>query len=222
MFCDTQKIASSYETDNKLTIYLLEFCCTQPFIFPCLRLLLAVSFGDTEPYASGSATLFSEDQFDGSTAHCIRYADPQHTMALRTVLWLQKHRLVEVGRHLLRSSTSTPLLKQDQPQQVAQDYVQMAFEYLHSSLTLTSLTVELLSYAQTEFQLFQFLPVASWPVSGHYSEESGSLFFIPPTHSGLYTHWWDPPWAFSSLGWTIPALSLSSYESRSNPFIIFI
>ena len=121
MFCDTQKIASSYETDNKLTIYLLEFCCTQPFIFPCLRLLLAVSFGDTEPYASGSATLFSEDQFDGSTAHCIRYADPQHTMALRTVLWLQKHRLVEVGKGPLEVTRSNPLLRQGHLEPAAQD-----------------------------------------------------------------------------------------------------
>lgn len=193
MFCDTPKNASSYETDNNLTIYLLEFCCTWPFTFPCLRLWLAVSFGDTEPYASGSAALLSEVQFDGNTARRIRYADTQHTTALKTVLWLQKHRLVEVGRHLLRSSTPTPLLKQDQPQQVAQDCVQMAFVYLHGSLTLTNPTVELFSYVQMEFQVFQVLPIASRPVSRHYWEDSGSLIFISHTHSGNYTYWWDPP-----------------------------
>ena len=45
--------------------------------------------------------------------------------------WVRdSHRVVEVGRHLLSSSSPNALLKQGQLQQVAQDYVQSGFEYL--------------------------------------------------------------------------------------------
>lgn len=160
--------------------------------FPVIGSCRLVSFGDTKPYASASATSFSEVQLDGNTAHCIRYADTQHTTALRTLLWLHKHRLFDVGRNLLRSPTPTPLLKHDQPQQVAQDSVQMAFECVHSSLTLISLPAELFSYAQMEFQVFQFLLIVSWPVTGHYCEESGSLSFIPP-HIQIFRYMDETP-----------------------------
>ena len=40
------------------------------------------------------------------------------------------HRMVEVGRDLWRSSGPNPLLKQGHLEPVAQDHVQMAFEYL--------------------------------------------------------------------------------------------
>lgn len=56
----------------------------------------------------------------------------------------------------------------------------MAFEYAHSTLTLTNLTVELFSHAQIELQVFQFLLIVSWSVTGHCCKESGSLSFIPP------------------------------------------
>ena len=45
--------------------------------------------------------------------------------------WVRdSHRMVEVGRHLLSSSSPNALLKQGQLQQVAQDHVQSGFEYL--------------------------------------------------------------------------------------------
>ncbi|KAK4827068.1 hypothetical protein QYF61_013709 [Mycteria americana] len=43
---------------------------------------------------------------------------------------LVSHRMVEVGRDLLRSSSPIPLLKQGQLDQTAQDHVQLGFEYL--------------------------------------------------------------------------------------------
>lgn len=42
----------------------------------------------------------------------------------------QNHRAVEVGRHLWRTSSPTPLLKQDHLELVMQDHVQTGFEYL--------------------------------------------------------------------------------------------
>jgi len=45
-------------------------------------------------------------------------------------MFSQNHRLVEVGRDLRRSSCPTLLLKQVHLEPVAQDNVQMAFEYL--------------------------------------------------------------------------------------------
>jgi len=44
--------------------------------------------------------------------------------------WSVLHRMAEVGRDLWRSSGPSPLLKQDHLEQVAQDHVQMASEYL--------------------------------------------------------------------------------------------
>ena len=42
----------------------------------------------------------------------------------------QKHKTVEVGRDLWRSSSPAPLLKVGQTEQVTQDHVQMGFECL--------------------------------------------------------------------------------------------
>lgn len=41
----------------------------------------------------------------------------------------QNHKMVEVGRNLCRSSDPTRLLKQDHLEHIAQDHVQVAFEY---------------------------------------------------------------------------------------------
>ena len=53
---------------------------------------------------------------------------------------LQTRRLVEVGKDLWRSSGPTPLLEQGHLELVAQDHIQMAFEYLQGGrLPTTSL-----------------------------------------------------------------------------------
>ena len=42
----------------------------------------------------------------------------------------QSYTMGDVGKELVRSSSPTPLLKQRQLEPVAQEYVQMALEYL--------------------------------------------------------------------------------------------
>ena len=70
------------------------------------------------------------------------------------------------------------LLKQGHLQKVSKDHVQTAFEYLqerrfhnlpgHPVPVLSDLHIEkVLSDAQTEAPMFQFVPTASCPVTGH-------------------------------------------------------
>lgn len=44
------------------------------------------------------------------------------------------------------------------------------------------------------------------------STKSAWLYPFCTLPSGIYTHWWTPPYASSSLGWTDPALSASSHR----------
>ena len=89
------------------------------------------------------------------------------------------HRMVEVERDLLKSPAPTHLLKQGHLELVAQDHVQMAFKYLQvwrlDSLpgqpvpVLTHLHSERgLPDVERESPVFQFVPVASGPVTGHH------------------------------------------------------
>ena len=91
----------------------------------------------------------------------------------------QNTRMVEVGRHLQRSSGPSPLLKQGHLQPAAQDHVQVAFEYLQGwrihSLPGQPVPVLGHSYskkvfpnAQREPLVFQFVPTASGPVTGQH------------------------------------------------------
>jgi len=50
---------------------------------------------------------------------------------LETMGWTGCHRIIEVGRGLLRMSISTPLLKLTLLEQVAQDRVRLGFECLN-------------------------------------------------------------------------------------------
>ena len=49
-----------------------------------------------------------------------------------------------------------------------------------------------------EFPVFQFVPIAS-------------VFSFPWMPLDIYMHWYDPPWVFSSLGPTVPALSAFAF-----------
>ena len=89
----------------------------------------------------------------------------------------QNHRIVEVGRDLWRSSGPTTLLKQGHLEQVVQDCVQTAFEYLQGLHHLSGQPVPVLSLphsekvfsdAQREPPVFQFVPTASCPVTGRH------------------------------------------------------
>ena len=91
----------------------------------------------------------------------------------------QNHRMVEVGRDLWISSSPNPLLKQDHLEHVAQDHVQAGLEYpqrrrLHK---LSGQPIQVLCHPHSrkvsphvrmELPLFQFVPVASCPVTGHH------------------------------------------------------
>ena len=81
-------------------------------------------------------------------------------------------------RDLWRSSSPSPLLQQGQQQQVAQDPVQMALEYLQrwKLHNLSGQPVPLISPPRSEEvspyiqmdPVLQFVPVASRAIAGHY------------------------------------------------------
>nr|XP_009479083.1 PREDICTED: transmembrane protein C5orf28 homolog [Pelecanus crispus] len=90
----------------------------------------------------------------------------------------QNHGVVVVGRVFWRSSSPSPLLKQAHVEPVAQHHVQTAFEYLQGCRlpNLSGQPVPVHShhhrenvfpYIQEEPPVFQSVPVASCPVSGH-------------------------------------------------------
>lgn len=81
------------------------------------------------------------------------------------------------------------------------------FQY---SVTLTIIFFS--PYAQLEFLLFQFVPIALWPAPGHQGEEPGSITSTSPL-SVIHTPWLRFPWASSAAGWT--ALSTSPCMSRA-------
>lgn len=91
----------------------------------------------------------------------------------------QYHRMVEVGRDLWRSSCPALLLKQGHLEPVAQDHVQMAFEYLQGWRldNFSGQPVPVLGHpysekvfpdVQTEPPVFQSVPITSGPVTGHH------------------------------------------------------
>ena len=63
-----------------------------------------------------------------------------------------------VGRDLWRSSSPTPLLEQDHPEQVAQDRIQAGFEYLQRRRlhNLSEQPVPVLGHPQSEEFFFRF------------------------------------------------------------------
>uniref|UniRef100_A0A8B9Q4U4 Transmembrane protein 19 n=1 Tax=Apteryx owenii TaxID=8824 RepID=A0A8B9Q4U4_APTOW len=125
-----------------------------------------------------------------------------HFSSYFTVLWMtkrdwrspahsQNHRTVEFGRDLWRSSSPTLLLKQGHLEHVAQDPVQVGFEYLQGwrlhNLSGQPVPVlchphskEVFHYVQLELPVFQFVPIASCPVTGPHPLYPLTLY--------IYTH----------------------------------
>ena len=89
----------------------------------------------------------------------------------------QNHRMEWVGRDLWRSSSPNSLLEQDHLEQVAQDGIQAGFEYLQRRRlhNLSGQPVPVLGHPQSkvfphiqmELPVFQFVPIAPCPVTGH-------------------------------------------------------
>ena len=129
-----------------------------------------------------------------------------------------KNRMVEVGRDLWRLSCTTSLLKQCHLQEVGQDHVQTTSEYLqewrlHNPYgqpvkVLSHLHSEKVSPdVQMELHLFQFVPIASSPVTGHHWKEPGSVLFTPSLHFRNLHTLKRSLWAFASPDWTVAVLS---------------
>jgi len=83
-----------------------------------------------------------------------------------------------VGRHIWRSSGPSTLLKQGHLEPVAQDHIQMAFEYLQGWKLHNPLGQPVPVFSnprrkkvfpdvQREPAVFQFVPIASGPGPGH-------------------------------------------------------
>jgi len=98
--------------------------------------------------------------------------------------------MVEVGRDLWRATALISLLKQGHLELVAQDHVQMASAYLHGYRLhgLSGKPVSMLSHlhsekvfpdVQREPSVFQCMPTASGPATGHHLSEPGPGFFAP-------------------------------------------
>ena len=99
-------------------------------------------------------------------------------------------RTVEVGSDLWSASGPTPLLRQGHLDPVAQDCVQMAFEYLQgrSLCILLGQPIPALRHrcSQRVFPdvhrdppVSQCVPVTPCPVTGRYWKEPGSVLFVP-------------------------------------------
>jgi len=91
----------------------------------------------------------------------------------------QNHRMFGVGRDLWGSSSPTVLPKQGHLEQVAQDFVQVDFEYLQRRslhnvpgqpvpVLCHSQDKEVLLCVQLELPVLQFVPIATCPVTGHH------------------------------------------------------
>lgn len=75
---------------------------------------------------------------------------------------------------------------------------------------------------QVTLPVFQFMswtsgPGWNWAPLERTWVHPGSLCTFPP---GIYLQWWDSPWAFSSLGWAIPAHPVFPYRRGALVFCI--
>lgn len=128
--------------------------------------------------------------------------------------------MFEVGRDLWVHLVQLSLLQQDNLQQVAQDHVWVFFEILQErrqQKPLGSLcqccvthTVWKCSLMFTETPLFQFVPVASQPVSGQHLKGLCSFLFVPFLQVSMYTD--EIPCILPPKSWT---------SHNSPPFLIF-
>lgn len=114
---------------------------------------------------------------------------------------LQNHRMAELERDLWRSAGPTPLVKQAHLEPVAQDHLQMAFEYLQRWRLrhISGQAVPVLSHphsekvftdVQREPPVSQFVPIASGPDTGSLWKKPVSVLYAPSLLY-IYRHWWD-------------------------------
>jgi len=102
------------------------------------------------------------------------------------------------GGHLFQPLCSSRALEL-----VAQDHVQVAFQYVQGESLhdlpgqpVTLKGKKVFPDVQREPPVFLFVPTAAGPVTGHHWKEPGSVFFAPSLQ--VFAHVEDPPCAFSS------------------------
>ena len=127
--------------------------------------------------------------------------------------------MFEVGRDLWRSSGPTSLLRQGHLELAAHGYVQNTFEYFWERLLHSISKNEYLKTSQSNLcqcsvtltvqkhflmlraTVFQFVAIASGPVTGHHWKDPGYVVFAPSLQVFIYINKISP-WAFSLSGWT--------------------
>ena len=119
----------------------------------------------------------------------------------------QNHRMVEVARGLCGSSSPTPLPKQGHLEQIAQDLIQVHFEYLQRRRlhNLSGQPVLMLRHPQSEDSRSDGTSYASvcahYPLSCHWAPLKRVWPHPPDTHpSDIYKYILGPLAAFSSSG----------------------
>ena len=125
-----------------------------------------------------------------------------------------------------------PLLKQGHLEPAAQEHIQTASEYLQGwrihNLPRQPVPVldhphsdKVFPHVQREPPMFQFVPIASGPVTGHHRAEPGSIYLAPLLQVLINTDEIPLSLLFSRLN-SLSSFSLSSQESCSCPFVSLV
>lgn len=128
------------------------------------------------------------------------------------------HRGAEARTTHWSSSNLVLCSGQGQLEQDTQGSAQAGFQHVQGWISLSNLcqysdtnTIEKdFPNVQTELPVLEFVPIAFYSVTEHKPRRSW-LHYLCNLSSGIYTHWSDSLWAFSSPGWPVPA---------SQPFLL--
>jgi len=134
--------------------------------------------------------------------------------------------MVEDGRDFWKSPCPTPQLSQGHQEALAWALSRRIcispWRETSQPLWAVTLTVnKVFPDVQTAPHVFQLLPIASCPGTGHQRKEPGSVFFAPSLQTHIHIAKIPPSLLFSRLN-SPRSLSLSSYVRCSSPLIIFV
>ena len=117
--------------------------------------------------------------------------------------------MFEVRRHFWKSSgrdtySQLPRMVSRQSLNISKEEIQPLWATSSSAWSPSHENV--FPGVQSESRMFQLVPIASGPFTKHHWKEPGSALFASSLQVLLYIDEM-PPWAFSSPGWTVPAVS---------------